>query len=487
MWRVHAWACWREAGDTRRQPVLREEALPVALAQAQSHVPGADLMARLDAVPISGFHKRLLAVSGFGWMFDSMDVGIISFVVATLAREWKLIPDQVAWLISIGTLGMLVGAALAGTLADRFGRKTMFQMTLLIFSIATAFCGVAWSYIVLAFGRFLVGFGLGGELPIASTLVSEFSPARWRGRMLVLLESFWAFGWVVAALIAFFIIPQYGWRIAFLLGAIPAFYVFVLRRSLPESPRFLLSKGRTAEAEEVIRRVEKASGVSSPKGSGQAATAVEVAPPAESASQRFAELWSRPYLRRTVMLWVLWFTIVYSYYGIFTWLPTLLSETGRSLTGSFLYVLIITLAQIPGYFSAAYLVDKVGRKWTLAPYLFFTAVGAFFFRNAGTQETILFWGCFMSFFNLGAWGVVYTYTPEMYPTRARGTGAGSAAAFGRLGGVLAPLVVGQMLGKWGVGYESIFLMFAAVLLVGAINVALLGEETKGKRLEEIAG
>jgi putative MFS transporter len=444
-------------------------------------------MARLDAVPIGGFHKRLVVVSGIGWMFDSMDVGIISFVVATLAREWGLIPDQVAWLISIGTLGMLVGAALAGTLADRFGRKTMFQMTLLIFSFATAFCGIAWSYAALAVGRFLVGFGLGGELPIASTLVSEFSPARWRGRMLVLLESFWAYGWILAALIAFFIIPQYGWRAAFFLGAIPAFYVFVLRRSLPESPRFLLSKGRAAEAEEVISRVERESGVARPKGAPSAALAAEAGAPAESAMQRFAELWSRPYLRRTVMLWVLWFTIVYSYYGIFTWLPTLLSEGGRSLTGSFLYVLIITLAQIPGYFSAAYLIEKVGRKWTLAPYLFLTAVGAFFFRNAGTESAILFWGCWMSFFNLGAWGVVYTYTPEMYPTRARGTGAGWAAACGRFGGVLAPLAVGQLIKSWGAGYESVFLMFAAVLLVGAINVALLGEETKGKRLEEIAG
>ena len=456
-------------------------------AQARPQGFGADPMARLDAVPISGFHKRLVAVSGIGWMFDSMDVGIISFVVATLVREWKLVPDQVAWLISIGTLGMLVGAALTGTLADRFGRKTMFQTTMLIFSLATAFCGLAWSYAALAVGRFLVGFGLGGELPIASTLVSEFSPARWRGRMLVLLESFWAYGWVLAALIAFFVIPHYGWRAAFFLGTIPALYVFVLRRSLPESPRFLLTKGRAVEAEEVISMVERSSGISRPKDAPKAALAEDAGRPAESAMQGFAELWSRPYLRRTVMLWVLWFTIVYSYYGIFTWLPTLLSESGRGLTSSFLYVLIITLAQIPGYFSAAYLVDKAGRKWTLAPYLFLTAVGAFFFRNAGTESAILFWGCFMSFFNLGAWGVVYTYTPEMYPTRARATGAGWAAAFGRFGGVLAPLAVGQMLKGWGAGYESIFLMFAAVLLVGAINVVLLGEETKGRRLEEIAG
>jgi len=211
--------------------------------KTESSPSSADPAQRLDRLPMSRFHWKLVGVSGMGWMFDSMDVGIISFVVATLTREWGLAPDQVAWMISIGLLGMLVGAAGTGTLADRYGRKTMFQATLLIFSFATAFCGLAWSYASLLVGRFLVGFGLGGELPIASTLVSEFSPARWRGRILVLLESFWAYGWVLAAIIAYFVIPTYGWRAAFFIGALPAFYVFVLRRALPESPRFLLSEG----------------------------------------------------------------------------------------------------------------------------------------------------------------------------------------------------------------------------------------------------
>lgn len=457
------------------------------ITRGQPVAPPADLTARLDKVPVSRFHWRLVGISGIGWMFDSMDVGIISFVVATLAREWGLGPAEVAWILSIGLLGMLVGAAVSGMLADRFGRKPMFQWTVLIFSFATGLSGLAWSYASLLGARFLTGFGLGGELPIASTLVSEFSPAKARGRLLVILESFWAYGWILAALIAYFIIPQYGWRVAFLLGTIPAFYVFILRRSLPESPRFLMSQGRVGEAEEVVRQVERESGVRPPSGSNLRAMGLAGRTKQASAMQRFSELWSGPYRRRTVMLWILWFTIVFSYYGIFTWLPTLLSEGGRGLTRSFSYVLIITLAQIPGYFSAAYLVEKLGRKWTLVSYLFLTAVGAFFFRNAAAEMDILFWGSFISFFNLGAWGVVYTYSPEMYPTRVRGTGVGSAAACGRLAGVLAPLVVGQMLGSFGVGYESVFVMFAAVLLVGAINVALLGEETKGRTLEEIAG
>ena len=444
-------------------------------------------MSRLDKVPLGKFHRKLILVSGIGWMFDSLDVGLISFVVATLAREWKLSPTEVAWLISIGLLGMLVGAGTAGSLADRWGRKTMFQATLLIFSLATGLCGLAWSYASLICARFLVGFGLGGELPIASTLVSEFSPAKFRGRVIVILESFWAYGWVLAALVAFFIIPKFGWRIAFLLGTLPAFYTFVLRRGIPESPRFLLSKGRTSEAVAVVRMVEKAAGLNPADEPVPEAQAESAGQPAEASGSRFVELWRRPYLRRTIMLWIMWFTIIFSYYGIFTWLPTLLTGSGRGLTKSFEYVLIITLAQIPGYFSAAYLVDRLGRKWTLAIYLFLTAVGAYFFRNAGTPGDILFWGCFISFFNLGAWGVVYTYTPELYPTRIRGTGVGWAAACGRFAGVIAPLIAGWLLGKWGAGYESVFVLFALVLLAGAINVLLLGEETKGRTLEQIAG
>ena len=362
----------------------------------------------------------------------------------------------------------------------------MFQATLLIFSIATGLCGLAWCFAALMVARFLVGFGLGGELPIASTLVSEFSPAKSRGKIIVILESFWAYGWILAALLAFFVIPNLGWRVAFFLGTIPAFYTFILRRHIPESPRFLVSKGRTKEALEVVRMVEKASGLKPLEESAdEAESAGQSAGKATTPS--FADLWRRPNLRRTIMLWVMWFTIIFSYYGIFTWLPTLLTSSGRGVTKSFEYVLIITLAQIPGYFSAAFLVDRLGRKATLASYLFLTAVGAYFFRDAATPAQILFWGCFISFFNLGAWGVVYTYTPEMYPTSIRGTGVGWAAAFGRFAGVIAPLVAGALIGTWGAGHSSVFVMWAMVLLAGAINVLVLGEETKGRTLEEIAG
>ncbi len=421
-------------------------------------------------------------------MFDAMDVGIVTFVLASLKTSWSLTHQQIGNIASVGLLGMFIGAAFAGTLSDRIGRKMAFQGTLFVFSIASGLCGLAWGYGSLLFFRFLVGLGLGGELPVASTLVSEFSPARYRGRMLTLLESFWAYGWVLAAIIGYFVIPRWGWRAAFFLGALPAFYVFVLRRAMPESPRFLLSRGKEAEAEKILQRWggEEAGGEESGSGLGSGQQISGDSGQPSPAKVGFRELWSFSYLRRTLCLWILWFCMVYSYYGIFIWLPSLLVESGYTLIRSFRFVLIITLAQIPGYFSAALLVDRIGRKWVLTSYLFLCALAANFFGRANSVGEILLWGSLISFFNLGAWGVVYTYTPELYPTRLRGTGSGWAAAFGRLGGIVAPAVVGAMLGAGSRSHMEIFGMFTVVLLVGALNVAVLGEETKGKSLEEIA-
>jgi len=214
---------------------------------------------RLDERPLGAFHRRLLLASGLGWMFDAMDVGLISFVLAALVGEWKLHPAQVGFISSAGFLGMLAGALIAGLMADRFGRKPLFQGTLVIYSIATGLCALAGNIGTLVGLRFLVGLGLGGELPVASTLVSEFFPARQRGLMIVLLESLWAYGWLFAALVGYLLIPHFGWKVTFLIGCLPALYALILRRSIPESPRFLEAKGRAAEAEAVMRQVESRS------------------------------------------------------------------------------------------------------------------------------------------------------------------------------------------------------------------------------------
>lgn len=440
-----------------------------------------DIVARLENVPVSKFHYRLLTLMGLGWMFDAMDTGIIAFVLPTLAKSWGLTNAQLGYIGSIGLLGMALGAILAGTVADRLGRKKMFAATLVIYSIATGLCGIAPNYEWLLVFRFIVGFGLGGQLPVAVTLMTEYSPPANRGRFIVLLESFWGLGWLMAALIAYLVIPHYGWQSAFFIGALPALYVFQIWKSVPESVHYLMNQGKLEEAHTIVSHMEKKAGITSP---------TEIVAPAQKAGEKerasLSNIFAAGYVKRTIMLWIIWFGIVYSYYGIFTWLPSLMVGQGHTFIKTFEYVLIMTLAQLPGYFSAAYLVDKIGRKKTLAGFLTGSAVCAYFFGQGGSAATILFWGSFMSFFNLGAWGVVYTYTPELYPTRIRAVGSGWAAAIGRIGGILAPTVVGYMIGGTN-GFSKVFMMFTAVMLMVALVVMVLGEETKGKTLEEING
>lgn len=438
---------------------------------------------RLEQMPVSKFHYLLLITAGLGWMFDSMDTGIVSFVLPVLMKDWHLSTEQVGNIGSVGLLGMAIGAIIAGMVADRIGRKKVFAFTLLTYSIATGLCGLSWNLMSLLVFRFIVGFGLGGQLPVAVTLVSEFSPVKHRGKFLVLLESFWALGWLLASVISYMIIPKFGWPLAFFIGFLPALYILYLWKAIPESPRYLQSKGRLEEAEAIVVRIERESGIDNKELKQRSQEKSELSKTADKA--KFSELFSPSLLRRTIFLWLLWFGIVFSYYGIFTWLPSLLALEGFSLTKSFSYVLIMTLAQIPGYFSAAYLVDRIGRKPTLALYVLGTAVTAYFFGQGSTAPVILTVGSLMSFFNLGAWGIIYTYTPELYPTHARATGSGWAAGFGRIGGILAPIVVGNMLGKYQLGTQKVFILFALVLLAVMLNVLILGEETKGQSLEEL--
>ena len=440
------------------------------------------ILQRLESLPVGSFHYKLLVLTGLGWLFDSMDTGLIAFVLPVLAKEWSLSPAQVGWIGSIGLIGMALGAVLAGTLADRIGRKKVFSITVLLYSLSTGMCALAWSYESLLVFRFLVGFGLGGELPVAATLMSEYAPSHLRGRFIVLLESFWGVGWLVAACISYLVIPVFGWQIAFVIGTLPALYVFLIRLHMPESIRYLLTKNRIKEAQDVILLLEKKLGVKSQPFTGM--TDMSAIKREQETAPKFTALWSKPFRTRTAMLWLAWFGIVFSYYGIFMWLPSIVYAQGFAVVKTFEYVLIMTLAQLPGYYAAAWLVDVIGRKYTLSLFLLLSGVCSFFFGNAATPETLLAWGAAMSFFNLGAWGVIYTYTPEQYPTQIRALGSGWAAGFGRIGGMLAPMLVGVMLGN-AFGMNTIFLMFASVFVIISAVVILLGKESKKKTLEEL--
>ena len=435
-------------------------------------------VARLDRVPLNRFHWTLLITSGLGWMFDAMDVLLIGFLVAPITKEFALAPAQVGLVASAGFVGMFLGAAISGRLADRYGRRLIFQATLVLFSIGAVLSALAPTFELLLAARVVAGLGLGGELPVVATLVSEFSPRAQRGRMIVLLESFWAYGTLAAGLVALLVLPQFGWRGAFVVAALPALYVAYLRSALPESPRYLAERGRGAEADAIVRRVERAGG-------GALLTLGAAVAPARSGRTSLAELWRPAYARRTAMLWILWFGITFTYYGIFLYVPSLLAARGLSEVRSNEFFFLSTIAQIPGYFSAAWLVERWGRKPTLVAYLLGTAAAAFLFGNSGTGTDAFVYAALLSFFNLGAWGVVYTISPELYPTAVRATGAGVAAAVGRTGGIIGPFLTPVLVPAFG--QSGVFAMFMILLVVTAASVWLLAEETKGRSLEEIAG
>lgn len=389
--------------------------------------------------------RKLLGIAGLGWLFDAMDVGMLSFVMVALQKDWGLSTQEMGWIGSINSIGMAVGALVFGILSDKIGRKSVFIITLLLFSIGSGLTALTTTLAMFLILRFLIGMGLGGELPVASTLVSESVEAHERGKIVVLLESFWAGGWLIAALISYFVIPKYGWEIAMILSAVPALYALYLRWNLPDSPRF--------------QKVEKR----------------------PSVIENIKLVWSGEYRKATIMLWILWFSVVFSYYGMFLWLPSVMVLKGFSLIKSFQYVLIMTLAQLPGYFTAAWFIERLGRKFVLVTYLIGTACSAYLFGVAESLTVLIVAGMLLSFFNLGAWGALYAYTPEQYPTVIRGTGAGMAAAFGRIGGILGPLLVGYLVASQA-SLSLIFTIFCGSILIGVLAVIILGQETKQREL-----
>ena len=454
---------------------------------------------RLDRLPFTRKHGKMLGASGIGWALDAMDVGLISFVIAALSVHWDLAKSDGSLIASAGFAGMAIGASVGGLLADRLGRRSVFALTLLVYGLATGASALAMGVGALIALRFVVGLGLGAELPVASTLMSEFAPARIRGRVIVWLEAFWALGWILAAVIGTFVAASgpTGWRWALAIGLIPAVYSLVIRLGMPESVRFLESKGRHDEAEAVVRELEAAAGISadaaasadaSTTGSGAAvvvdervaAGEVGVIPAADEVAET-GGIWSPGLRRRTAGLWAVWFCINLSYYGAFIWIPTLLVDRGFDLTKSFTFTLIITLAQIPGYAAAAWLIEVLGRRWTLTLFLAGSALSAVGYGLADSEAMIIAAGCALSFFNLGAWGALYAIGPELYPTRVRGTGTGAAAAFGRLASIIAPFLVPALVLAGGQGLA--FTIFALAFALAAAAAFTLPEQ-RGKALAE---
>jgi putative MFS transporter len=420
-----------------------------------------------------------------------MNVLLIAAVLTPIRQDFGLQQQPLVsgLLLSMGYLGMFVGALSCGILADRIGRKKTLLFTISTMTIFTALNSIAPDPVTMAFMRFLAGIGLGGSLPQPGVYVSEYVPAKYRGRFLGLVETAWVYGALLSLIFPYFLIKTYGWRPTFLVALIPLFLIPLVIFFAPESYRYLQRKGKTSEALALLKKHNiDTSGIE------VASKPVSLPQKRQTVLAGLKELWSPRYRRRSLLLWIVWAVLVYTYHGIFTWLPTFYASPPLNFTvvTSIQWVLVVTLAQVPGYYSAALLLDKAGRKPIAFVYLFFAAVGSVLLSAATGEVTILFWSVstillwsvVISFFNLGAWSALYAYTPELYSTRVRGTGTGAAASIGRLAGVVAPTAT-PLLYTYG-GLPAAFAVFALFHFLGAIAVLVLGTETKGKVLEEIS-
>ncbi|MGU3405002.1 MFS transporter [Methylobacterium brachiatum] len=428
--------------------------------------------AALAATGVGAFQKRLFALFGLVWAADAMQVLAIGFTAPSIAAGFG-IPVQQA--LQTGTalfLGMLVGAFLFGRLADRFGRRPVLIATVLIdaaFGLASAF---APSFGWLLALRFLTGLGVGGTLPVDYAMMAEFLPADRRGRWLVALEGFWAVGTVVlalASLAAHGTRPEEAWRIVFMITAAPALVGLGLRILIPESPLFLLRRGRTAQAEAVLARVARTNG--RPASAPNLSQAARSLGTPKSAGSIF-----RPDLRRrSALILAVWLLVSASYYGVFVWLPVRLAGQGFGFLRGEAFLVLVALAQLPGYALAAYGVERWGRRPTLIAFLLLSAFGCLAFGIGSSVGFLAAATLLMSFALLGTWGALYAFTPELYPTELRATGMGSAGAAARLGGLLAPSVLAPVLAS---GFNLALGAFAALLALAAALTLLIAVETR---------
>lgn len=444
------------------------------------------ISARIERLPFAGFHKRLLLMGGLGYMFDAMDAAVLAFILPVLRTAWGLSSVQIGLLGSSTYIGFLFGALLAGTLGDLFGRRAVMISALAFYCAASLVSATVNDWPSFFATRIVAGMGTGAESAIIAPYLAEFVARRFRGSFTGALAGFFSFGFIAAALLGYFIVPAQdnGWRIVLVITAMPVVMLLWWRRALPESPRWLESRGRQKEAEAILDKIEASF---ARDGHVLPRPVVEVTAPARKPGTlltNFVALLAGRQARITIMTWIMWLSITFSYYSFFVWIPGLLVQNGMSITKSFSYSLAIFCAQTPGYFSAAWFNERIGRQGTIATYMLLGGVSALGLAFAQSDRAIVLAGICLSFFMNGTYAGVYAYTAEIFPTAVRTTGAGLASAIGRIGAIISPILVGYLYPNFG--FAGVFGVTTSVLLLGAAAVVLMGIPTQGRSLEDIA-
>jgi len=442
-------------------------------------------------MPWTRFHSRVTLALGIGWLLDAFEVNVIGNVLGILKKLWQVTDVQASALVTVWLVGIMIGALLFGYLADRFGRRKLFILTLLLYSSFTVISALSPGYYFFMVFRFLTAIGVGAEYSAINAAIGEIIPARFRGRANATVMNFWPVGSILAALLSLYFInllpPSVGWRFAFGLGAVVALFTIWVRRILPESPRWLLERGRGQEALEVMQQIESRSDHFDLVAS-HAGRVAQVSP------GFFSQVWElmRDHPARLALGSMLDFTEAAGYYGIFAFLPLVVlphvNITDEKVPWFFL---IGNVGAVAGGALAAVALDKAGRKWTVTLFYLLAAASMLAMGVATVHrsaEWVMAAFVVVNFCATGSWVSAYPTFSEIFPTRLRSTGIGFSVAFGRIGAAISPLVLVALAER--VSIMDAFAVLSGFYVLGAIGMVpwiLWGPEGRGKSLELLGG
>lgn len=433
------------------------------------------------------FHRRFITLVSLGGWFDFYDIYMMAYIGAALQQSGFLTLHQFTNVIAVGFLGMFTGTIVFGMGSDRMGRRSAFVTMLLIYSFFTLAGAFAPSATWLLVLRFFAGIGIGAELVVIDTYVSEMVPSSARGRYVAITQMTGFTAVPVVAILVRLLVPTHfaleGWRWVMVLGSFGSALAWYFRRSLPESPRWLESRGRHQEAEKIVALLESESQARDASGEAAARFPVaEAAPVAERAS--FAELWRPPYLCRTIMLVIFHVLQTIGYYGFANWAPTFLLRRGVSLLHSLEYTLLIALVSPLGPALAVLTSDKLERKWTIVAMALLIAAFGLGFAFWSLPTLIVASGALVTLCSNWFSALLHDYQSELFPTRMRATGVGFTYSWSRLSAVFSSLLIGAVLMRGGVG--AVFAVLAAAMCGVAFVIGIFGPRTNRIALEELA-
>lgn len=441
------------------------------------------IAARIERLPFSRWHLKMGAIVSTGWFFDGFDALAIAYVLPVLIPMWHLSFAQFGSMIGAGYAGQLVGSIVFGWLGERIGRVPVFRYTLILYTIMSIACAFAWSYDSLFWMRVVQGFGLGGEIPIMASYIGEFAKASHRGRYGLGFQIWFSISFIFVSAVSYFVVPNWGWRAMFLIGVVPAVILIPMRQWMPESPRWLVNKGRDDEANAILTKIEGEVSQHGAKPLPPVPEGVAAQPPSKTT---VIDLLRGIYRRRTIAVWIIWFCTYIIIYGLNTTVPSLLR--------------IVYHASLPQAISFGFFSSGIGLIFTITGILFIDIVGrrplfalgqlcsaipllilaALAVPGAGLVFLMAMFILASAFNSILALGLS-TYTAELYPTEMRSIGVGIGNAWVRFAAIIGPVFLGWA--RPHIGLNAVYAVYAMFAVIGGLTVIFLAVETKGRVLE----